>query len=169
MNWCIPSKTLHSNEDGFEPENLIVFFFKSRPIDLLFILSMNSSLIDVVLSKTDPGLWFGQWNRFLLCQRLCRILQCRHLDGASDHSAHALDPHLRPEHDSPGEHRGPIWRSQRPLHLCAPDRLMQPYSQSLFKVYLWSVGCYSMRNCIPTQGLTLWNCLELVLNLPTTA
>jgi hypothetical protein len=46
---------------------------------------------------------------------------------------------------------------------------MQPYSQSLFKVYLWSVGCNSMRKCIPTQGLTLWNCLELVLNLPTTA
>lgn len=59
------------------------------------------SLVNCTFSAfcvADSGLRVVKW-KFLLCQRLCRILLNRDLDGAADLTAHAADPRLRPAHD----------------------------------------------------------------------
>lgn len=72
---------------------------------------------------TDSGLRFGERNRFLLRQWLCRLLHRRDLDGAADLTALAVDFRVRSAHDHASKHHGSIRRPQRSIDFCTSVRV----------------------------------------------
>lgn len=76
-----------------------------------------------VVSHTDSGLWFGQWNKLLLCQWLCRLLHARDLDGPAHLAAHAAHFCVWLAYDNATKHHGSLRRPQRPIHFSASVRV----------------------------------------------
>lgn len=102
-------------------------------VDKVFLKKKNNSLSVSCFpfSDTDSGLRFGQRNRFLLRQWLCRLLHCRDLDGAADLTPHAVDFRVRSAHDHAFKHHGSIRRPQRSIDFCTSVRVKHSKAHTL--------------------------------------
>lgn len=101
--------------------------FQVRPLRCVFknVLSGESAAhwARFLFYATDSGLWFGQRNRFLLRQRLRRLLHPGDLDGPGDLAAAAVDICVRAAHDHALKHHGSVWWPQRPIDFCTTVRV----------------------------------------------
>lgn len=112
----------------------------------------------------DSGFRFGQWNKFLLCQWLCRLLYSRDLDGAADRTALSVDFRIRPAHDHAAKHHGSIWRPKRSIDFSASVRMKCCQTQTLLCL---SVPPWEVLPChvaFVSLGPFLWRAFPLIFS-----
>lgn len=91
-------------------------------------------ITDIVFSHLDlscaidSGLWPGQFRRFLLRQRLRRLLLRWDLDGAADYTDFPVDFRVRPADDREFKHNGSIWWPKGSNDFSASVRVTRSHS-----------------------------------------
>lgn len=123
-------------------QRLECFFFNGERFLIIRCLFGPSVVHWVFYSfhDTDSGLRFGQRNRFLLRQWLCRLLHRRDLDGAADLAAHAANFRVRSAHDHAAKHHGSIRRPQRSIDFSASVGVKLSQTHTLLQCLLADRG-----------------------------